>query len=380
MAANVDVTTYGKVRVTTADDAPTPPYNLLPNKTVNLSFSIENTDYAGQKFVCDSGKKLYFTLKHWLGTNYEFIRSDKENDLVERAFNSGSAGQKNKYQGVFYCNTDSFSSTNSTTFQNQLNTLKTQTGKVWEGKIWDKTTSQDAGGPKVVISPQKTVYQPKDSLMLTVENLPAEAKSARITINGKIYNAPALVSGNKRYPLTIASSDNFTDEGDNAVKVELFDSAGKPVSVSGASFTIKTGTAAPGPDAQKPDDAGNRDAKSQDTTSGKEADCLVDNPDPNKCLFNPLPEDELTSMFLQITKGFLGIIGIWAVMFIIVGGFRMVMAAGNEEQYLAAKKTITWAIIGAVVAILSFSMVAIVQDLLRVRVGDLDKVETQTKK
>ncbi|MCL5775239.1 MAG: hypothetical protein M1333_03450 [Patescibacteria group bacterium] len=71
-------------------------------------------------------------------------------------------------------------------------------------------------------------------------------------------------------------------------------------------------------------------------------------------------------MFLYIVKGFLGIIGIWGVLFVIIGGFRMVMAAGNEEQYLAAKKTITWAILGVLVAVMSFSIIAIVQNLVGV--------------
>ena len=83
-------------------------------------------------------------------------------------------------------------------------------------------------------------------------------------------------------------------------------------------------------------------------------------------LLNPLPADNLTSMFLYIVKGFLGIIGVWGVLFVIVGGFRMITAAGNEEQYIAAKKTITWAILGVVVAVMSFSIIAIVQNLVGV--------------
>lgn len=74
----------------------------------------------------------------------------------------------------------------------------------------------------------------------------------------------------------------------------------------------------------------------------------------------------MTAMFLYIVKGFLGIIGVWGVLFVIIGGFRMITAAGNEEQYIAAKKTITWAILGVVVAVMSFSIIAIVQNLVGV--------------
>jgi len=90
--------------------------------------------------------------------------------------------------------------------------------------------------------------------------------------------------------------------------------------------------------------------------------------DPNKCLYNPLPLDELTATFLVIIQGFLGIVAIWAVIFIIVGGFQMVMAAGNEETYLKAKKTITWAVLGLVIALLSFSIVAVVENILQTKI------------
>jgi hypothetical protein len=85
-------------------------------------------------------------------------------------------------------------------------------------------------------------------------------------------------------------------------------------------------------------------------------------------LFNPLPEGDLVHVFLLVAQGFLGILGILAVVFIVVGGFEMVVAAGNEEMYLKAKKTIVWAVLGLVVATLSFSIIAIVEDFLGVTI------------
>jgi len=85
-------------------------------------------------------------------------------------------------------------------------------------------------------------------------------------------------------------------------------------------------------------------------------------------LFNPLPEGDLVHVFLLVAQGFLAILGILAVVFIVVGGFEMVIAAGNEEMYLKAKKTIIWAILGLVVATLSFSIIAIVEDFLGVTI------------
>ncbi len=89
-------------------------------------------------------------------------------------------------------------------------------------------------------------------------------------------------------------------------------------------------------------------------------------------LYNPLPVDNLTATLLLIAKGFLGVIAIWAAVFIIIGGFQMVMSAGNEEAVTKAKNTITWAILGLVVAILSFSIIAIVQNLFHVSVKNVE--------
>lgn len=99
----------------------------------------------------------------------------------------------------------------------------------------------------------------------------------------------------------------------------------------------------------------------------KQVDCDK-NPNEQDCLYNPLPADALTDVFLLIVKGFLGIVAVWGVIFIIVGGFRMVMAAGNEEAYTQAKKTIVWAVLGVVAALLSFSIMQIVQNLLHVSI------------
>jgi hypothetical protein len=86
-------------------------------------------------------------------------------------------------------------------------------------------------------------------------------------------------------------------------------------------------------------------------------------------LYNPLPTNSLTDTFLMILKAFLLIVAVWAVLFIIIGGFQMVMSAGNEEAVTKARKTITWAILGVVVALLSYSMIAIVQTLLQAKIN-----------
>jgi len=87
-------------------------------------------------------------------------------------------------------------------------------------------------------------------------------------------------------------------------------------------------------------------------------------------LYNPLgaQNDSLTDFLVTILKGFLAITAMWSVMFIVVGGFRMVISQGNEEAVGVAKKTITWAVLGLVVTLLSFSIIAIVQNLIGVEI------------
>jgi hypothetical protein len=60
----------------------------------------------------------------------------------------------------------------------------------------------------------------------------------------------------------------------------------------------------------------------------------------------------------------LSLIVIAAVVVIIIAGFRMATAGGNADQLTKAKKTIIWAILGIVVAFMSFAIVRIVQGLL----------------
>lgn len=101
------------------------------------------------------------------------------------------------------------------------------------------------------------------------------------------------------------------------------------------------------------------------TGNVKEVDCEND-PDGQNCIYNPLPTSDLASTFMLIVKGFLVMTGAWSTLFIIVGGFRMVVSAGDEEAYTKGKQTITWAVLGLVAAMLSFSIVAVVQNLLHV--------------
>ncbi|MBP7843084.1 hypothetical protein KA017_03710 [Candidatus Woesebacteria bacterium] len=81
-------------------------------------------------------------------------------------------------------------------------------------------------------------------------------------------------------------------------------------------------------------------------------------------IFNPLTVWSVPELITSIIRVLFALISIAAIVLIIISGFRMVLASGNEEQLTKAKKAITWAIIGLIVSLLSFSIVSIIQNLI----------------
>ncbi|MFA7170934.1 MAG: pilin [Candidatus Paceibacterota bacterium] len=71
---------------------------------------------------------------------------------------------------------------------------------------------------------------------------------------------------------------------------------------------------------------------------------------------NGVPED-LDKTILSATNWILGLISLIAVLAIIWGGVQYLTSAGNEDTMRTAKKTITYAIIGLVVAGIAYSIV-----------------------
>lgn len=65
-----------------------------------------------------------------------------------------------------------------------------------------------------------------------------------------------------------------------------------------------------------------------------------------------------------ILNYFLGILGLIAVAFLIYAGVLMVTAGGNDEQVGKARKIITYAVIGIVIILLSWTIVTFVASAL----------------
>jgi len=78
-----------------------------------------------------------------------------------------------------------------------------------------------------------------------------------------------------------------------------------------------------------------------------------------------LPNDtSVTGFIMKIINIALAVAGLVAVLFLIIGGFRYITSAGNEETAEQAKKIIINAIIGIVVIILSFVIVRVISNAL----------------
>lgn len=79
---------------------------------------------------------------------------------------------------------------------------------------------------------------------------------------------------------------------------------------------------------------------------------------------NPFPVGTIPGLINRIINIILGLIVMAAVIVIVISGFRMIAGGNSPEQLKKAKTGIIWAIIGLLVAFMSFAIVSIVQKLL----------------
>lgn len=81
-------------------------------------------------------------------------------------------------------------------------------------------------------------------------------------------------------------------------------------------------------------------------------------------VFNPLNFSRPEGLLVWLINALLFAVGSLSVLFIIIGGIRMSTAAGNQSTFTKGKNTIQWAVIGLILSVLSFSIVAIIQSIL----------------
>ena len=81
-------------------------------------------------------------------------------------------------------------------------------------------------------------------------------------------------------------------------------------------------------------------------------------------------------IFLQITNTILYAVGIIAVIMLIWGGVRYIISGGDSKKVTDAKNTILYAILGLVVALLSYAIVNFVLNI--VGSGDAAQIDVET--
>ena len=70
------------------------------------------------------------------------------------------------------------------------------------------------------------------------------------------------------------------------------------------------------------------------------------------------------ALYGRIIRAFLGAIGVAALFFFIIGGFKILTSQGNAEKLKSGKDTFVWAIIGLVVAFSSYILLRYVLEVI----------------
>ncbi len=74
---------------------------------------------------------------------------------------------------------------------------------------------------------------------------------------------------------------------------------------------------------------------------------------------NPVGSNDFGNILGVVINGLLLFAGAVAVLFLIIGGFRYVVSAGNPDQVEGAKKTILYAVLGLIIIFIAFLLVQV---------------------
>ena len=72
---------------------------------------------------------------------------------------------------------------------------------------------------------------------------------------------------------------------------------------------------------------------------------------------NPINDPSFAKLLGTMTTGFLKVAGLIAIVMIMIGGYRYIASAGNEEMAESGKKTLQWSIVGLITILLSYVLV-----------------------
>lgn len=76
------------------------------------------------------------------------------------------------------------------------------------------------------------------------------------------------------------------------------------------------------------------------------------------------PESSLLSLILRAADGALSVVAGVAVIFLIYGGIRYAMAAGDDEKINKAKRMMIWSVFGLVLSLLAVFVVQFVLEVI----------------
>lgn len=80
------------------------------------------------------------------------------------------------------------------------------------------------------------------------------------------------------------------------------------------------------------------------------------------CINNPVKNTATVGgLFTKVMNIIFGSIAIAAVVMVMLGGFKLITGSSNPAERTKAKDTIVWAIIGLIIALMSYSIVIMVQ-------------------
>jgi hypothetical protein len=77
--------------------------------------------------------------------------------------------------------------------------------------------------------------------------------------------------------------------------------------------------------------------------------------------------DTLADFVIVAIKFLLSLVGIFALLFLIIGGIRYITAAGSEEAMQSAKHTVTSAITGLALSLLAYGIVLGFEQILQMQ-------------
>ncbi len=214
----------------------------------------------------------------------------------------------------------------------------------------------------ITISPQSTTIPQGDKITISAQGLPSQAKKIIIYLNTlQAGNLNLNSSGGGTAYIDISNGTNgLKMTGSNSLTLKVVDANGNTIdTINTPGLNFSVGSSGSGSGAG----SGSGGSGAGAGAGGSSVDCQTNSKDPS-CVMNPLGFSDITSFIMYIIKLLLGLIGTAAVIMVIIGGFRMVFAQGNEEAFGKARKTVTYAIIGLAVALLSFTIIQVVSNLL----------------